>query len=109
MAAVIWVLAGIPSAASASSADPYCTGAYGGASPQAGPALRFGVDPGIAGSAGGVQVPTVPDDPAKDLTAVRALDPPGRELVVRLNRLFWSDGQARIDTFQRQAAFYTGA
>jgi|SRR5579862_3922453 len=109
MAAVICVLAGIPSAAAASSADPYCTAAYGGAATQPGPGLRFGVDPGIAGSAGGVQLPTVPDDPAKDLAAVRALDPPGRALVVRLNRLFWSDGQAGIDAFRQQVALYTGA
>ncbi len=108
MAAVICslVLAG---AAAASSADPYCTGSYGGAPPRADAPLRFGVDPGIAGSAGGVQTPTVPDDPARDLSAVKALDPPDRAIVLRLNRLFWSDGQAGIDAFEQQVALYTGA
>jgi hypothetical protein len=98
---------GCPSARAA--ADPYCIGSYGGAAPHAGAPLRFGIDPGIAGSAGGAQLPGVPDDPAKDLTAVRALDPPGRALVVRLNRLFWSDGQAGIDAFKAQVARYSAA
>ena len=108
MAAVICSLV-LASAAAAASADPYCTGSYGGAAPQAGAPLRFGIDPGIAGSAGGVQTPTVPDDPARDLSALRALDPPQRAMVVRLNRLFWSDGQAGIDAFEQQVALYTGA
>ena len=89
--------------------DPFCTGAYGGAPARAGAPVRFGVDPGIAGSAGGVQLPTVPDDPARDLAAVRKLRPAGRVLVVRLNRLFWSDGQAGIDRFKRMTARYTRA
>jgi hypothetical protein len=108
MAAVICAL-GIAPAAFASPADPYCTGSYGGAPPRAGAPLRFGIDPGIAGSAGGVQLPTVPDDPTQDLAAVKALDPPGRAMVVRLNRLFWSDGQAGINAFQEQVALYTRA
>ena len=108
MAAVICAL-GIAAAGAAASADPYCTGSYGGAAPRAGAALRFGIDPGIAGSAGGVQLPTVPDDPVRDLSAVQALDPPGRAMVVRLNRLFWSDGQAGIDAFQSQVGLYTRA
>ena len=66
--------------------DPDCTGSYGGAPPKAGAPLRFGIDPGIAGSAGGVQLPSTPDDPAKDLAAVQTLGPQGKLLVVRLNR-----------------------
>jgi hypothetical protein len=89
--------------------DPFCTGAYGGAPARVGAPVRFGVDPGIAGSAGDVQLPTVPDDPARDLAAVRSLRPAGRVLVVRLNRLFWSDGQAGIDRFKRMTARYTRA
>lgn len=109
MAAVICALAALPSPAGAASSDPYCTGSYGGAPAQTGAPLRFGIDPGIAGSAGGAQLPSVPDDPARDLGAVQALDPPSRAMVVRLNRLFWSDGQAGIDAFQRQVALYSGA
>jgi hypothetical protein len=96
-------------AGAASSSDPDCVASYGGAAPHAGTPLRFGIDPGIAGSAGGVQLPSTPDDPTKDLAAVQALAPPGRQLVVRLNRLFWSDGQAGIDAFQQLVARYTRA
>ncbi len=87
--------------------DRDCTGRYGGAPARAGAPVRFGVDPGIAGSAGGVQLPTVADDPARDLSAVRRLRPPGRVLVIRLNRLFFSDGQSGIDRFKRMTARYT--
>lgn len=99
--------AGAPAAAASS--DPYCTGSYGGAAPRAGAPLRFGIDPGIAGSAGGVQLPSAPDNPAKDLAGVKALAPKGRELVVRLNRLFWSDGQTGIDAFKKTVARYARA
>jgi hypothetical protein len=94
---------------SAGASDPYCTGSYGGAPPRLGHALRFGIDPGLAGSVGGVQLPSVPDDPARDLAAVRALHPKGRELVVRLNRMFWSDGERGIASFKRLAAAYARA
>ena len=69
----------------------------------------MGIDPGLAGSAGGQQLPSVPDDPARDLAAVRALAVPGHQLVVRLNRLFWSDGQRGIRHFQRQVRGYARA
>jgi hypothetical protein len=98
-----------PATAAATQSDPYCTGSYGGAEPRAGAPLRFGIDPGLAGSAGGVQLPATPDDPAKDLAAVKALAPRGRQLVVRLNRLFWSDGQAGIDAFKTLVARYARA
>src|SRR5436305_11187358 len=103
------MLGAIPAVATASSSDRYCTGSYGGAAPRTGPALRFGIDPGIAGSAGGVQLPSTPDDPRKDLTGVKGLVPKGREVVVRLNRLFWSDGQAGINRFKAMVARYARA
>jgi hypothetical protein len=96
--------------ASAAASDPYCTASYGGLPARAARTpVRFGIDPGIAGSAGGVQLPTVPDDPARDLAAVKALRPPGRLVVVRLNRLMWSDGASGIAAFQRMVRTYTGA
>jgi hypothetical protein len=108
MAAFIYVI-GIGVSPAAAASDPYCTGSYGGAAAKPGPALRFGIDAGLAGSAGGVQLPSAPDDGAKDLAAVRALVPPGRVFVVRLNRLFWSDGQSGIDAFRQQVTRYTSA
>jgi hypothetical protein len=105
LAALVWVAC----ASGASAADSYCTGSYGGLPARPGPPVRFGVDPGIAGSAGGVQMPSVPDDPARDLAAVRALRPPGRVVVVRLNRLMWSDGARGIAAFQRMVRRYARA
>lgn len=67
------------------------------------PTLRFGIDPGIAGSAGGSQQAFVPDDPVRDLQALRRLRVPHRTLVLRLNRLFFSDGEAGIRRFARVA------
>jgi hypothetical protein len=58
--------------------------------------LRFGITPLLAGSAGGVQQPSAPDDPARDAAALRALQPAGRTLVMRINRVFESDGRAGI-------------
>ena len=104
-ALVAWTIA----PAGAAPSDPECTGSYGGAAPRVGSPLRFGIDPGLAGSAGGVQLPAKPDDPAQDLSAVQALAPSGRQLVVRLNRLFWSDGRTGIDAFQQQVSRYTRA
>jgi hypothetical protein len=81
----------------------------GGASAAQRPILRFGVDPGIAGSVGATQQPAVADNPTRDLRALRALRPPGRSLVLRLNRLFFSAGEAGIRRFVRMARVDTRA
>jgi hypothetical protein len=99
----------VAAAVPARAADRWCTGSYGGAPPRAAGALRFGIDPGLAGSAGGLQLPSQPDDPAKDLAAVQALRPPGHVLVIRLNRLFWSDGEAGITRFRGLVGRYSRA
>jgi hypothetical protein len=59
-------------------------------------AIRFGVTPLLAGTSGAVQEPAVPEDQSQIDLALRALDPPGRRLVMRINRVFESDGQAGI-------------
>jgi hypothetical protein len=66
----------------------------------ASPRLRFGIDPEPAGSAGVAQGPVAPVDPSRTLAALRALRPPGAALVLRLNRLFESDGRAGIRRFR---------
>lgn len=86
--------------------DSLCTGNYGGAAPRVGRRLRFGIDPGLAGSAGGAQLPATPDNLAADVAAARKLRPAHRVLVARLNRLFWSDGQAGIRSFRRLVRRY---
>jgi hypothetical protein len=89
--------------------DPDCLGTYSNAQTHPGTRLRFGIDPGLAGSVGSAQLPTVPDNPTQDMVALQALKPPRKQLVVRLNRLFWSDGAAGIAAFQKQANAYTRA
>jgi hypothetical protein len=95
--------------AHARAADTYCTGSYGGAAPRVGPPLRFGIDPGLAGSVGGAQLPAAPDDLSRDVAGSAGLHAPGRAFVVRLNRLFWSDGEAGVDHFKDLVARYAAA
>jgi hypothetical protein len=101
VAAVAWAA---PAAAPASSADPYCTGSYGASDIPRPAALRFGVDPELAGSVGSVQTSSKPEDDSKRLAALNSLRPAGRELVLRVNRLFWSDGESGIRTFEQLIA-----
>jgi hypothetical protein len=68
--------------------------------------LRFGITPQLAGTAGGTQSEVAPEDPHKALDALHALEPPRRTLVMRLNRLFMSDGRAGIDRFVELAQQY---
>ena len=89
-----------------SAADPLCLHNYLHAPPRRAVPLRFGIDPGLAGTAGGAQLRAVPEDPTRDLAAVRRLRVPRKALVVRLNRLFLSDGAAGIARFRRRSAAY---
>ena len=54
--------------------------------------LRFGITPLTAGSAGASQLEPKPEDPAAAVAALKVLRPRNSELVLRLNRMFWSDG-----------------
>jgi len=89
-----------------SAADPLCLHNYLHAPPRRAVPLRFGIDPGLAGTAGGAQLRAVPEDPTRDLAAVLRLRVPRKALVVRLNRLFLSDGAAGIARFRRRSAAY---
>jgi hypothetical protein len=61
----------------------------------AAPPLRFGIGPLVqAGQAGTGPAPAVPERPAATHEALAALRAPGRPFVLRLNRFFWSDGEA---------------
>ena len=68
--------------------------------------LRFGITPQLAGTVGGSQGSVAPEDPGKAMDALHLLQPPHRRLVIRLNRLFESDGQAGIDHFVALADEY---
>ena len=69
-------------------------------------ALRFGITPGAAGSVGAGQAQVAPEDRGRADAALRDLRPPGRTLVMRLNRLFWKDGDAAIREFGRRIDGY---
>ena len=71
--------------------------------------LRFGITPQAAGSAGSAQGEVAPEDPGRALAALRRLRPADRPLVVRLNRLFMSDGRAGIEHFAALARRYRRA
>src|SRR5215212_5008816 len=66
-------------------------------------ALRFGITPQLAGSAGSTQGEAVPEDPAKTVAALHRLEPKRRHLVLRLNRLFWSDGRRASSASPRRS------
>ena len=63
--------------------------------------LRFGITPLAAGSAGVVQDPPLPEDRTLAIERLQRLRPPHRDLVLRLNRMFWSDGRAGIHRYAR--------
>jgi hypothetical protein len=90
----------------ADSPDPTCSQSYANDPPRKGPRLEFGVGPRLAGEAGTTQTtPVVPENTRKrDAALLRLKD--GRELTVRLNRLFESDGRAGIAEFKRMAHHY---
>ena len=75
------------------------------------PALRFGITPGVqTGQLGtGPQPPRTPEDPARQVAALRQLAPAGAPYVLRLHRLFWSDGEAGVERFLALADRYTSA
>ena len=71
--------------------------------------LRFGITPQAAGSVGTGQGTVAPEDPARAVRALQQLHPPGRSLVMRLNRLFWADGDEGIRRFAELADRYAAA
>jgi len=84
------------------------TAAPGGPQPQ-GPALRFGITPGVqTGQLGtGPVPPRVPEDFATQASALRRLRADGSPFVLRLHRFFWSDGEAAVQRFLALADQYT--
>jgi len=89
--------------------DPYCLSPSYGNEPARPAPLRFGIDPELAGSVGTGQSAAVPLDESKDMAALHALTPPGKQMVLRVNRLFWSDGEAGIRRFQDIVARHDAA
>ncbi len=97
-----------PGRAGAAVAAP-CSGHYVRGPSRAGRRLRFGIDPELAGSAGTTQQAAAPLDRRRTLRALQALRPAGRQLVLRVNRLFESGGESGISRFERISRSYTRA
>jgi hypothetical protein len=87
--------------------DPLCAQSYANDRPKGGPALHFGIGPRLAGEGGTANTtPLVPENFAKRDQAIRELK--GKQyFFVRLNRLFESDGNKGIRTFQKLANRFT--
>jgi len=109
LAALLGALGAQPALADAPSG--VCLGdlSANGVPMQPGPRLRFGLTPAGEAGALGPAVPAVPDDPPRTLAALAQLRPPKVPLVLRLNRFFWSDGEAGIQRFLALAKRYTDA
>lgn len=110
--AALAVLALPPAAASAADDYPVCTGDTSAAAVQQkpGPALRVGINPRV--ETGQFVTPAAgakPEDVPKTMAALAKLRPPDGPFVVRLNRFFWSDGEAAFKEFLAEAQRYSDA
>jgi MFS family permease len=63
--------------------------------------LRFGIASLAAGSAGALQTSPKPESRALAIDRLQRLRSPRRNLVLRLNRMFWSEGTAGIHRYAR--------
>jgi hypothetical protein len=99
--------------ATAMAADAPCTGETSASGVPQKPArhdLRFGITPGAqTGQLGsGPQPPRIPEDPAKQVSALHKLRPNEQlPFVLRLHRFFWSDGEQGVQRFLTLADTYT--
>lgn len=98
-AALCAVAAAAPSSALAQDSGGNCLTADPPPPSKAPQPLRFGITPQLAGSAGVSQGEVAPVDEAAGMGALRRVRPEGREMVMRLNRLFWSEGEVGIRSF----------
>jgi hypothetical protein len=108
VAAGVAMALGLPAAASAQQGS--CFGDLD-AEAKPGPAVRFGITPGVqTGQLGtGPVPPRTPEDPAKHLAALAKLRPSNGPFVLRLHRFFWSEGDRGIAHFLELAKRYTRA
>ena len=100
----------LPAPGAAAQNDPICVGDTEASEVEQkpGPALRFGIGPLVqAGQIGPTPAPAVPEQPQRTDDALRRLRPPGGAFVLRLNRFFWSDGEAAFTRYLGLAERFT--
>lgn len=71
--------------------------------------IRFGITPLAAGSAGTGQLEPKPADQRAAKQALKRLRPGHKQLVMRLNRMFWADGKRGIRRYARIVDRYAKA
>ena len=98
-----------PPALAQDGADPNCFTADPPAVTKPQQPVRFGITPRAAGSVGTGQASVAPEDEGQALAALRDLRPDGRAVVIRLNRLFWADGDEGIRRFAGYVDHYAAA
>jgi hypothetical protein len=103
------VAAGSPAAAQAPERDELCLTTEAPEPTEPPRPLGFGITPLTAGSAGPAQQPAVPLDPERDLAALQALRPEGAQLTMRLNRMFWADGEEGVQRYAALVDRYAAA
>src|SRR3954454_13639278 len=108
LAAALLALTAWPAVAAAQSAPCPPRTSADGVPAKPGPAVRMGLTPAGEAGALGPKVPVVPIDLGRTYAALAQLRPPGdAPFVLRLNRLFWSDGEAGLARFGEAVAAYT--
>jgi hypothetical protein len=98
-----------PGTARAQSEDDWCLRTDPPEATEPAHPLRFGTTPLVAGNVGATQGEPVPFDPDRDLAGVVGLRPDGRELVMRLNRMFWADGEEGVRRYAEIVDRYAAA
>ncbi len=106
---VVLIGASFPATAVAQDSSQLCLQAS--APPLSAPAnrIRFGITPQLAGTVGTVQGEVIAENAKLRSAALGALRPPRRTMVIRLNRLFMSDGDTGIARFAARARRYARA
>jgi hypothetical protein len=110
LAMLLVLVVALATAGPAQAEPPGCVGdTESDAVPQKpGPRLRFGITPlAQAGQIGPVPADALPEQPERTHSALAELRPPGGPFVVRLNRFFWSDGEAGFRRYLELARRFT--
>ena len=111
LASLVAVAALLSAPGAAAQSDPACVGdtdAVNVEQKPGAPLLRFGIGPLVqAGQIGPTPADAIPEEPQRTDDALRRLRPEGGPFVLRLNRFFWSDGEAAFTRYLGLAERFT--